>query len=106
VFPELKSVLKGKHFSDFGDIKSSVKNFWQTFVFRILKTVLDNGRSAGNIVKKWREITLKYSRLLTSASVKIIKKIVLKLPNPSGRTMAVGSIQPLTEMSTRNLPRG
>jgi hypothetical protein len=27
VFPELKSVLKGKHFSDFGDIKSSVKNF-------------------------------------------------------------------------------
>jgi DNA primase catalytic subunit len=27
-------------------------------------------------------------------------------PNPSSRTMALGSIQPLTEMSTRNLPRG
>jgi hypothetical protein len=28
------------------------------------------------------------------------------LPNPSSRTMAVGSAQPLTEMSTRNLPGG
>jgi hypothetical protein len=28
------------------------------------------------------------------------------LPNPSTRTMAMGSTQPLTEMSTRNLPRG
>jgi hypothetical protein len=28
------------------------------------------------------------------------------LPNPSSRTMALGSTQPLTEMSTRNLPRG
>jgi hypothetical protein len=27
-------------------------------------------------------------------------------PNLSGRTMALGSTQPLTEMSTRNLPRG
>jgi hypothetical protein len=28
------------------------------------------------------------------------------LPNPSSRTMALGSTQPLTEMSTRNLPVG
>jgi hypothetical protein len=28
------------------------------------------------------------------------------LPNPSSRTMAPGSTQPLTEMSTRNLPGG
>jgi hypothetical protein len=28
------------------------------------------------------------------------------LPNPSCRTMALGSTQPLTEMSTRNLPGG
>jgi hypothetical protein len=28
------------------------------------------------------------------------------LPNPSGRTMVLGSTQPLTEMSTRNLPAG
>jgi hypothetical protein len=26
------------------------------------------------------------------------------LPNPSSRTMSLGSTQPLTEMSTRNLP--
>jgi hypothetical protein len=26
------------------------------------------------------------------------------LPNPSSRTMALGSTQPLTEMSTRDLP--
>jgi hypothetical protein len=26
------------------------------------------------------------------------------LPNPSSRTMVVGSTQPLTEMSSRNLP--
>jgi hypothetical protein len=29
----------------------------------------------------------------------------LILPNPSGRTMALGSTQPLTEMSTRNLKK-
>jgi hypothetical protein len=28
------------------------------------------------------------------------------LPNPSGRTMVLGSTQPLTEMSTGNLPGG
>jgi hypothetical protein len=28
------------------------------------------------------------------------------LPNPSSRTMALGSTQPLTEMSTRNVPGG
>jgi hypothetical protein len=28
------------------------------------------------------------------------------VPNPSSRTMALGSTQPLSEMSTRNLPRG
>jgi hypothetical protein len=30
----------------------------------------------------------------------------LILPNLSSRTMALGSTQPLTEMSTRNLPEG
>jgi hypothetical protein len=28
------------------------------------------------------------------------------LPNPCSRTMALGSTQPLTKMSTRNLPAG
>jgi hypothetical protein len=31
--------------------------------------------------------------------------IISNLPNPSGRTMALGSTQPLTEMSTRNLKK-
>jgi hypothetical protein len=31
---------------------------------------------------------------------------VFNVPNPSGRTMALGPTQPLTEMSTRNLPGG
>jgi hypothetical protein len=31
---------------------------------------------------------------------------IFNLPNPSSRTMALGSTQPLTEMSTRNLPGG
>jgi hypothetical protein len=30
----------------------------------------------------------------------------LNLPNPSSRTMALGSTQPLTGMSSRNLPGG
>jgi hypothetical protein len=30
----------------------------------------------------------------------------LNLPNPSSHTMALGSTQPLTEMSTRNNPGG
>jgi hypothetical protein len=34
-----------------------------------------------------------------------MKWIFSNLPNPSGRTMALGSTQPLTEMSTRNLKK-
>jgi hypothetical protein len=32
--------------------------------------------------------------------------IFFNLPNPSSRTMALGSTQPLTELSTRNHPGG
>jgi hypothetical protein len=40
------------------------------------------------------------------SGVRIADKVdsFLNLPNPSSRTMALGSTQPLTEMSTRNLP--
>jgi hypothetical protein len=31
---------------------------------------------------------------------------IFNLPNPSSSTMTLGSTQPLTEMSTRNLPGG
>jgi hypothetical protein len=33
-------------------------------------------------------------------------RFFFNLPNPSRRTMALGSTQPLTEMSIRNLPWG
>jgi hypothetical protein len=36
----------------------------------------------------------------------VVKLYLHSLPNPSSRTMALGSSQPLTEMSTRNLPVG
>jgi hypothetical protein len=64
LFPELKNVLEGKSFSDLEDIKSSLK--------KILEYVLNNGRSIGNSVNYWREITLKNSRSLMSAALKII----------------------------------
>jgi hypothetical protein len=35
-----------------------------------------------------------------------MRLIFFKLPNPSCRSMTLGSTQPLTEMSTRNLPEG
>jgi hypothetical protein len=35
----------------------------------------------------------------------LIRWIFSNLPDPSGRTMALGSTQPLTEMSTRNLKK-
>jgi hypothetical protein len=31
---------------------------------------------------------------------------IFNLPNPSSHIMALGSTQPLTEMSTRNIPGG
>jgi hypothetical protein len=52
LLPKLKKcVLKGKRFSDIEDTKSSVKIFRQILLFRILKAVLNNSRSAGNDVK-------------------------------------------------------
>jgi hypothetical protein len=36
----------------------------------------------------------------------LMRWIFFNLPNPSSRIMALGSTQPLTEMSTRNIPGG
>jgi hypothetical protein len=38
--------------------------------------------------------------------VRVPNEVFFNLPNPCSRTMALGSSQPLTEMSTRNLPGG
>jgi hypothetical protein len=41
------------------------------------------------------------------SSVRISDEVdFFNLPNPSSRTVALGSTQPLTEMSTRNRPGG
>jgi hypothetical protein len=70
--PELKTVLKAKRCSDAEDIESRVKKiFSQMFLFTILKTVLNNCRSDGNILKNFKVITLKNSSLLISAAFKI-----------------------------------
>jgi hypothetical protein len=47
-------------------------------------TMLQDGRSWDRVPMRW---------------------IFSNLPNPSGRTMALGSTQPLTQMSTRNLKK-
>jgi hypothetical protein len=47
-------------------------------------TMLQTGRSRDGVPMRW---------------------IFSDLPDPSGRTMALGSTQPLTEMSTRNLKK-
>jgi hypothetical protein len=41
-----------------------------------------------------------------ACSITDVVSVIFYLINPSGRTMALGSTQPLTEMSTRDLPRG
>jgi hypothetical protein len=71
LFPELKSVLKGKRFLDVEGIKSSVKKMMTDTPGQDLKTILNNGRSAGNTVKNCREFTSKKSKLLISAALKI-----------------------------------
>jgi hypothetical protein len=66
LFPELRSLLKAKRSSDVEDIKSCVGGWeedWQTFLFRFLKTILNNGLSAGNTVKNLRDIIWKNCRL-------------------------------------------
>jgi hypothetical protein len=69
------------------------------FVFE-LPTVVTVG-ARGSVV---RDIMLQARRSLVR--FKIMSLNFLKFPNPSSRTMTLGSTQPLTEMSTRNLPGG
>jgi hypothetical protein len=50
--------------------------------------------------------TLLSNKSKVAGSVLVEVTGCFKLPNPSSRTMALGSTQPPTEMSTRNLPEG
>jgi hypothetical protein len=70
MFPKLRRVLKGKRSLDIEDIKSSVKISSTDISVQDFRNCLDNGQSAGTIVKNWREIPLKNIRLLISAALK------------------------------------
>jgi hypothetical protein len=52
------SVLKGKHLLEIEGIKLSMEKIL-AFLLRILKTVSNSGRNAGNVLKNWRESTFK-----------------------------------------------
>jgi hypothetical protein len=83
LFPNVKSLPKGKRFWALRTSNYLWTKFWQTF-FVILRMVLNNGRSAENIIKNMKEIILKNSGLLVSAACKIIKKkLVPKLICPT-----------------------
>jgi hypothetical protein len=61
-----------------------------------------------NKLKRWNSV-VGWGTMLQAGRSQVrvpMRWIFLNLPNPSGRTMALGSTQPLTEMSTRNLPGG
>jgi hypothetical protein len=62
----------------------------------IMGTVMWGARGWGTMLQAGRSLVQFAMRLLD----------FFNLPNPSSRTMALGSTQPLTEMSTRNLPGG
>jgi hypothetical protein len=64
-------VLEGNHSLDVEGIKSSVKRISTDIPLQNVKNTLHKGRNAGNIVKNWRKITLKNSRLLISAALEI-----------------------------------
>jgi hypothetical protein len=68
---------------DLYNILSRWKNYFSQIPSR--GTMLQAGRSRERVPMRW---------------------IFFNLPNPSSRNMALGSAQPLTEMSTRNLPEG
>jgi hypothetical protein len=52
------------------------------------------------------QFSLRLSRTLSVLGQNVPDEVIgiFNLPNPSSSTMALGSTQPLTEMSTRNLP--
>jgi hypothetical protein len=59
-----------------------------------LNTVLKRVNSCGTMLQPGR------------SRIRIPMRWIFSVPNPSSRSMLLGSIQPLTEMSTRNLPGG
>jgi hypothetical protein len=55
---------------------------------------------------RWRSSLRHYATSRKVAGLSTDEVDFFKLLNPSSRIMALGSTQPVTEMSTRNLPGG
>jgi hypothetical protein len=79
-----------------------------------LRPLLLYSRGAQNIVVQlyisglFHKFAIVMCMLAGSSPVQVPDEVYFffNLPNPSSRTMALGSTQPLTEMSTRNFPGG
>jgi hypothetical protein len=76
------------------------ENGGELFQFHDIRILLEKLKNY-NILKDAPAPRIFYFKILY-----ILGYIRVHFFNPSNRTMALGSIQPLTEMSTRNLPGG
>jgi hypothetical protein len=61
-------------------------------------------KQSDNFIYRWLRHYAKSLKVLGSIPDEVIG--FFNWPNPSSRTMVLGSTQPLTEMSTKNLPGG
>jgi hypothetical protein len=91
---ELRNWKRGKYSKGYRAID-------RLFTVYKIKHLLSNKGARGSVVG--RGTMLQAGR----SPVRIPDEVVFfNLPNPSSRTMSLGSTQPLTEMSTRKLPGG
>jgi hypothetical protein len=79
--------------------------FWLRKFRRIYYPEDESIRYVRNIVNHLQSLllVLQFPCQLSLLLLLLLLLLVLNCPNPSGRTMALGWTQPLTEMSTRNL---
>jgi hypothetical protein len=71
-------------------------------VVRIIGGVFDSGGACDRVIG--RGIMLQAGRWRVRFPMRSLN--VFNLPNPPSHNMALGSTQPLTEMSTSNIPGG
>jgi len=75
---------------------------WGSFLFVVHKN--DNFKSSNPQTFRWLRHCATSQKVAGSIPDGVIE--IFHLHNPSGRTMALGLTQPLTEISTRNISRG
>jgi hypothetical protein len=76
-------------------------SFWKVLFSFLIIFYLNGYRGT-----RWRSCSRHYTTSQKVADSSPDEAFFFNWPNPSSRTMALGSTQPLTEMSTRNLPGG